>query len=892
MADAPRYVSQQNLGGGEGNLISVPQIQGSTAMTALGGAMDEFAQKLEKARDEAAVLNGQANFYQQANALKIQYQSDADPATAPQRFQADLQKLQGNTLTNAGVGGVAAARLRLHLVEKGITDYNEVFSHSLGRQKDGAEANLETISTGALTDAATATTPLQRQAAIDRFHGAVDGAANSLLISQEHAALKKLSFDHNLDNADAMRAIQANPEAAGVALTDPKQFPTLTPVQRETYAEHARNAVDKRGVETAVAAGAAFPAAASMIAGRMVRPGDTDQIFDKVILGLESDGKNLPPNAKGAFGPAQLIPGTARDMAKLVGRDDLAALNDKDLTDALMKDPGLNQRLGLTYWHQLERRYDGNVPLMMAAYNAGPGNADKWKAAAERQFGPDFTAAQLSSVIPFKETQDYLARGHAIGGARMDAFGVSPAGRYEMGVKLGSELVQDQARQNHIIDQLAAVAMADDPVIGMLKQGVDVDPGRLSQTRAALVDAAATGSVENIKRLRDFDFMVSIQPKVAQAYRMPFAALDAAVNLETARVNAPGANPSWRETQQLQVLQTVREHIQKARDENPTGLLARAGIAPAVQVDTAADPASPDFRAALGARGAQAVTAQKLYGGSAVALSPAEADSMKERWKQAGGAERFGILKAMADTLPAASYMDTAKKITGNEDAGVFTARLLVSRPALAREFLDGEELMKTKDIGEKADLARSALADTVGGQIFPDARQQGAAVNAAIKIDVARRAAAGTLYDRADMSGVSKAFQDITGEVVKRNGITTVAPPSVPSGDFTGALDALDDHALTLHGGAFDGSGKPISAHDIGHYGKLRPLTVGGDQYVVTLPSADGQDRPVMTASEIPRPLVLDMRRVVTDYRAKNLADHSAALREAAKFAGPTGPM
>lgn len=106
--------------------------------------------------------------------------------------------------------------------------------------------------------------------------------------------------------------------------------------------------------------------------------------------GMDKQG-NFKRSPAGAWGPSQLMPGTAPEAMALAGysRDD-----QRWKTDA-----NINRQAGQAYFNMLVKKYNGDDVLAAAAYNAGPGRVDK----ALRKGGPQGWLRLLPA-----ETQNYV----------------------------------------------------------------------------------------------------------------------------------------------------------------------------------------------------------------------------------------------------------------------------------------------------------------------------------------------------------------------------------------------------------------------------------------------------------------------------------------------------
>jgi soluble lytic murein transglycosylase len=180
----------------------------------------------------------------------------------------------------------------------------------------------------------------------------------------------------------------------------------------------APNPID-RSLTAALALRLGLPDTAVFVARRMGRDGlmlpdagwpmpfdpPAGPLDPAVALGIMRQESSFDIGAvspSGARGLMQLMPFTADAVARQLGvRTSLVSLT---------SDAQHNMQLGTAYLEQMLARFDGSLPLAVAAYNAGPHRVDEWLAQnGDPRVGP-VDMIDWIEEIPVGETRNYVQR--------------------------------------------------------------------------------------------------------------------------------------------------------------------------------------------------------------------------------------------------------------------------------------------------------------------------------------------------------------------------------------------------------------------------------------------------------------------------------------------------
>ena len=156
-----------------------------------------------------------------------------------------------------------------------------------------------------------------------------------------------------------------------------------------------------RLAKAAAAKGAIYPAAYFPLTGLETTPLGLPPELVMSIARRESEFNHGVSSHAGALGLMQVMPDTARSMARKLGEP----YDQPRLT----QDAAYNARLGAAYLAGLRERFGTSIALTASGYNAGPGRPARWL----DEFGDLRRSAdpvEWVELIPFDETRNYVMR--------------------------------------------------------------------------------------------------------------------------------------------------------------------------------------------------------------------------------------------------------------------------------------------------------------------------------------------------------------------------------------------------------------------------------------------------------------------------------------------------
>ncbi|MBN9125023.1 MAG: transglycosylase [Nitrosospira sp. 56-18] len=123
---------------------------------------------------------------------------------------------------------------------------------------------------------------------------------------------------------------------------------------------------------------------------------ELDEAWVYGLIRQESRFMSDARSSAGAMGLMQLMPGTAKWVAKRLGM--------KKYRNALATEVNTNLKLGTYYLKHVLTMFDNQPMLASAAYNAGPSRVGQWRAEKAME------GAIYAETIPFNETRDYVKK--------------------------------------------------------------------------------------------------------------------------------------------------------------------------------------------------------------------------------------------------------------------------------------------------------------------------------------------------------------------------------------------------------------------------------------------------------------------------------------------------
>lgn len=122
-----------------------------------------------------------------------------------------------------------------------------------------------------------------------------------------------------------------------------------------------------------------------------------DPFFVSAVIKVESNFNEKAKSSKNAYGLMQITEDTGKWAASKMKMTDFKV--------DMLYDPETNIKIGCWYLNNLSSEFKGDIELILAAYNGGRGNVQKWLKSSEHS-----ADGKSLQYIPFKETDQYIKK--------------------------------------------------------------------------------------------------------------------------------------------------------------------------------------------------------------------------------------------------------------------------------------------------------------------------------------------------------------------------------------------------------------------------------------------------------------------------------------------------
>ena len=369
-------------------------------------------QRIRPAADEALQTLGKTAFNETDKFQQLQNETDANHAFSTQ-FGDGVRKMRSQYMQNQGKDAVDALpgyMSGLHDLQGNVRDtlnptskkmfdlmsrrmmMNEADSMSSYADQQNKQYRNQThiamLDNFEKDGADFYNDPKRMATAINSGNAEIDTYSHDLGESPSVAQQRKQDFGSKVWSSSIKMQALHDPMAAYDAYN--AHFNDLSPGDRVVLGNELQTRRNAAGGTTL---------GQSFIAGHgMYDPSD----WMDVLKTQGEHGKPGDVSPKGALGPYQMMPGTAQQAAREIGVD-------YD-PERLKTDETYGKMLATKFHNDLIARYGGLQPLVDAAYNAGPGQVDKWLQTIGDPRTGAISAQDWAEKIPFKETRDYVAR--------------------------------------------------------------------------------------------------------------------------------------------------------------------------------------------------------------------------------------------------------------------------------------------------------------------------------------------------------------------------------------------------------------------------------------------------------------------------------------------------